>query len=382
MRISDLLPKKPDAGVPSSPRAATLPSAPPPPSAAVKPAPQPAPPAPVRPSAPPPPVLSKEEIETRARSMAAYRALVRASRSVLNALRRRPPQLPDLELLCEAVESAREALDANVSSMLEYAERSTADDPRAAHLANVALLSTALARHLRLPAETQLAIGVGALIHDLAPVLHPDEFPPLLMASEEDETKVSLFVNEALQQAQPLFDSMRPDAAAIARNIIAQCQERASGQGLPAHLQGAQISREAQVVGICDVYEWLTHARGHGPRKLPADALKEMLAMSGDLFEGALVKSLMEMLTFFPPGTYVRLSSGELARVLSVNTAAPARPVVRLVAGADGKAASGARVDLASRTELSVERAADECAAQLADPKLALELRAQRWWLE
>jgi hypothetical protein len=67
-----------------------------------------------------------------------------------------------------------------------------------------------------------------------------------------------------------------------------------------------------------------------------------------ELFPSALVKALLSEISVFPPGTLVRLNTGEVGRVTAVNRNHPLRPHVEIVA--DGK---GQRVASPKTTDLA-----------------------------
>jgi hypothetical protein len=59
-----------------------------------------------------------------------------------------------------------------------------------------------------------------------------------------------------------------------------------------------------------------------------------------------LVKALLNDVTVFPPGTMVRLNSGEIGSVVAVNRNHPLRPRVQIVAGKTGPLATRKITDL------------------------------------
>ncbi len=311
-----------------------------------------------------------------------YGRLIQTARMVCECFTAVPARTPDLEALCASVEHTMRATARSRSAMLELAERSTPEDHLIGHIANVTIFSIAAAQHLGWPASTQLAVGVGALLHDAGLIRRQQDYLKARIFTQEERLIWNQYVGESEELLQEFIASLATEPREIVQSIVLQSQERNNGQGFPKHLTRDQISPEARLVGLCDTYESFTHSRPYRGRKLPFEALRLLMEYSGDLFDGSLIKALRETLTIFPPGSYVKLSSGEVARVTDLNRKLPVRPIVKIVVDAEGRAVRSDRVvDLAEIQDLSIEKPVDECDLPLSDPSLILELRTRRWWL-
>ncbi len=311
-----------------------------------------------------------------------YSLTIQAARKITSGIAQTPPQTPDLEMMCEAVEQIMRIAATQRSAILEFIERSTPEDHLIGHIANVTILCIAMAQHMDWPAPAQKALGVGALLHDAGLILHQEEYLKARIFTQEERLIWNQYVAEGEALLKNFFPTLAAEPQIIIENIVLQSQERNGGQGFPCQLKREQISPEARLVGLCDTYESYTHARPYRARKLPFEALRQLMEFSGDMFDGNLIKLLRETLTIFPPGSYVKLSTGEVARVTDLNRKLPVRPIVKVVVNAEGGAARNEKIiDLAENQEISIENAVDECLLQLTDVSLLLELRTRRWWL-
>ncbi len=100
-------------------------------------------------------------------------------------------------------------------------------------------------------------------------------------------------------------------------------------------------------------------------------------------FEPGIVKTLIEALSLYPPGSFAQLSSGEIGRVIFTNPGLPTRPKVKILIDARGASLPGPKVvNLATQPILYISDAVDETKIQTTDQRLMLELRAQRWWVK
>src|SRR6185295_11303108 len=100
----------------------------------------------------------------------------------------------------------------------------------------------------------------------------------------------------------------------------------------------ARRSRVTALVQVCDVFEALTAIRPYKPALTPARALEIMLADRG-AFDPWAFSALVATVGLYPPGSRVRLDTGEQATVVRAG-AHVARPVVELTRGTDGRALS------------------------------------------
>ncbi|MBU6427557.1 MAG: HD domain-containing protein [Cyanobacteria bacterium REEB65] len=65
--------------------------------------------------------------------------------------------------------------------------------------------------------------------------------------------------------------------------------ERFDGSGYPDALEGEEIPLPAQILGLADTYEALTHARPHRAAWAPNEAVAELQRLAGSLFDPDLV---------------------------------------------------------------------------------------------
>jgi HD-GYP domain-containing protein (c-di-GMP phosphodiesterase class II) len=310
-----------------------------------------------------------------------YGNLVRSSREILAGLSKELIQMPDLEEICEAIDRVIGAAEQEACAILELAARSTPDDYLPGHIANVTVLCIALSRELKCPKETQRALGVGALLHDAGIAFQRLPCPDSEIFSPEEKGIMRKLPDECIRILKDFLESLAPPSRAVVENVILQSQERISGEGYPNNLKGSQISQEAQVVGLCDTYEALSHPRPYRQRKLPHDTLRYLIELAGETFDAILIKKLWETLGLFPPGSFVKLNTNEIAKIVGTNKTFPTRPVVRLIASASGEKIAGEKlIDLSQAPGIAIERAVDECSLNLADRRLVLELRTQKWW--
>ena len=105
-------------------------------------------------------------------------------------------------------------------------------------------------------------------------------------------------------------------------------------RGYPSTIHYVRLSAGTKIVKICDVYEALTAVRPYKPPMSPTRAYRIMMSMDNH-FDRRLLREFITVNGIFPVGSRVRLSTGEIARVVRQ---APAlqHPVVQVEEDAGG----------------------------------------------
>jgi hypothetical protein len=112
--------------------------------------------------------------------------------------------------------------------------------------------------------------------------------------------------------------------------------EREQGQGFPQGLTGNAISQDAKILGLVDSYTGLTLPASRRPALRSHEAIREVVRSKHESFSPALIKALLSEISVFPPGTLVRLNTGEVGQVTAVNRSHPLRPRIEVVADSKG----------------------------------------------
>ena len=132
-----------------------------------------------------------------------------------------------------------------------------------------------------------------------------------------------------------------PEVGPLA-DAVAAHHERLDGTGYPKATRGDDVPSLARLLAACDVYTGMAADRPHRPAHDPRVALTDTLVQAE---RGELDRDLAELLlrlSFHPVGTVVELTDGRTAVVVSthtgrVNLRATTRPVVAVLADADGR---------------------------------------------
>ena len=103
----------------------------------------------------------------------------------------------------------------------------------------------------------------------------------------------------------------------------------------------------SQIVSVADIYEAITGARSYQLPTPPERACLVLARLAGSKLKAALVKAFINAITFFPIGSVIRTSEGELAVVVRTNENDPLHPAIQLVS--DGLIPVGDEIDTSRR---------------------------------
>ncbi|MCG0274863.1 MAG: HD-GYP domain-containing protein [Thermosediminibacteraceae bacterium] len=197
------------------------------------------------------------------------------------------------------------------------------------HSVDVCVLSLLCGIKLGYNQKNLLALGVGALLHDLGKTLIDPAIlnKPGKLTQEEFE----LIMTHPLRGWKLVGEKNEGGLHPRSKNVILNHHERYDGSGYPRKLKGHQIDQFSAICAVADVYNAMTTDRVYR-KACPPPEVYEMLLCSGNVkFEKNVVKAFLSCVKPYPVGTLVKLSNGKIACVISENPSLPFRPKVQLL---------------------------------------------------
>jgi len=204
-------------------------------------------------------------------------------------------------------------------------------DYLAFHQSRVAVLAMTIGASVGYDRPRQVQLGIAGSLIDVGLWQVPESLLRRLDALSAEEQTV---YRSHPRLSVELIRRWSPPREGLVEAVL-QHHEREQGQGFPQGLHGTGVSQEAKVLGLVDTYTGLTMPPPPRPRLRPHEAIREIVRSKHEAFPSQLVKALLSEISVFPPGTLVRLNTGEVGRVTAVNRHHPLRPRVEIVA--DGK---------------------------------------------
>jgi HD-GYP domain-containing protein (c-di-GMP phosphodiesterase class II) len=214
------------------------------------------------------------------------------------------------------------------------------------------------AQELKLPNHKINNIIAGALLHDVG----------MLRLSKGITEKKGGLSDAELEQikSHPTFTSRiitKEFYGSREVNTIAlQHHERWDGQGYPDKLVGQAIDIGARIISVADAFEAMVSKKSYRNSMIGYQAIKNLLADNGRRFDPDVIIAFTKIMGIYPIGSIVRLNDTSIARVNSIHTDAPMRPVVQMLMDNSGNILGGREpvtINLLEERKLFIKEAID-----------------------
>jgi putative nucleotidyltransferase with HDIG domain len=219
------------------------------------------------------------------------------------------------------------------------------------HSLNVTILSMMMARDLKLPPPVVVALGMGALFHDVGKRDIPDRL--------QREVEAFTHAERTLFELHTVYGSdiaKRLKLAPAVQTIILEHHEHIDGSGFPAKLKGDAIGVLSRIVAIANRYDELCNPVNIADALTPHEALALMFAKLRAKYDVKILQLFIRCLGVYPPGSIVELSNGALGIVTTVNASQLMKPML-MIYNADVPKDEAVLVDLEHETDVSIVKA-------------------------
>jgi HD-GYP domain-containing protein (c-di-GMP phosphodiesterase class II) len=253
-------------------------------------------------------------LERRAYTFLTYSKLVVLYRSLVtdvsgNLARRHYT----VKKICRTIEALVDICLEDDHTFLGIASVKAEGQYAAHHAANMAVLSISLGEKIGLRKVDLADLGIAAVLCDVG----MRELPPDVVDSDEEapgDARDAL-QSHPLLSVRFLLDERIFTKSVLRRILVAfEHHRRIDGGGYPTSSHPVELF--PRIVAIADAYDALTTDRPWRKALLPDEALGKMVAESGKHFDPLLLKVFINSMGFYPVGTLVRLTTGELGVVI------------------------------------------------------------------
>lgn len=252
-----------------------------------------------------------------------------------------------LEHIDEAKELVQDLVDVAMQQtrpLLALQALKVHDEYSFTHSINVATLTLAMARGLRLGKYEMREITLAALLHDVGKERVPGEV--LRKPGSLDPDEWDLMKRHTLEGAKMLAATPGTGDLALVvayEHHLTQGPDGASPSRWPLHLA-------SQLVMIADIYDALRSTRPYRGALPPDKTLEIMEEETGTKLQRDLFHGFTRMIGYYPPGSCIELEGGELAIVVQTNPDELRQPHVLVVRDAAGRPLqTPRRIDLSER---------------------------------
>ncbi|MBP3966999.1 HD-GYP domain-containing protein [Paenibacillus lignilyticus] len=231
----------------------------------------------------------------------------------------------------------------NKDVLVQLNDIRTRDNAEYIHAMNVCMLSALLGVSLQLNQVQLKELAIGALLHDLGK-------PDLEANGENDEPKRHTWRGFELLKAKREF-------SLLIAHVAFQHHEHVDGTGEPRGLIGDQIHLYSRIVAVANTFDNLLASGGEGAGGLlPHEACEQMMAMSGTSLDREILVHFMRIVSIYPNGVSVRLTTKETGIVVGQHRGLPGRPIVRVLQRESNDSVESREIDLAKHTTVFIEQ--------------------------
>ena len=213
------------------------------------------------------------------------------------------------------------------------------DDHSYVHSVNVSILSVALGDYLGLNREQLFELGFAALFHDIGKVLIPpsvlnkmgwlNDEEWRLVSQHPDFGLLMLFNAEGFEEL--------PYRAMLA---VYEHHMKPDLSGYPRVIRRRRQGLFARIIALTEAYD--AAISNYSKQFLPCspdEAIRQLREAEAGAYDPVITRAFVNMMGIFPVATLLILDTGEMGVVVAPNPnpKALSRPLVRIIANADGE---------------------------------------------
>lgn len=196
------------------------------------------------------------------------------------------------------------------------------------HSINLAILSGLISKRLNFEKELTLNTITAGLCIDLGMLNWRDLYSCQRRFSKSERELIKTHVRDGVDIVTKIF-SFEEDLKDFVALVVENSHERYDGSGYYSKTAD-ELDVPSQIVAISDFYEALTQPRPWRDAYEKPLAVELITSRYRSLFAPIAIKGLISVVGMYPPGSLVRLSTGEVAEVVFVDKEKILRPLVRV----------------------------------------------------
>lgn len=188
------------------------------------------------------------------------------------------------------------------------------------HSIKSTIISLSIGKRLGYKEKELRLLGKACLLHDIGMFAIDNK----IINKKEKLTDKELMI---LRNHTAVGAEILKKEEEVVRLAASHHHERVDGQGYPNNIKGEDLPEIVRIVSIADIYTALISDREYREAKDPKEVITYLMQMSAKQVDTNIVKRLLENMSLFAIGSYVRLNNGLRAHVVKA-TENPFRPVV------------------------------------------------------
>lgn len=226
-----------------------------------------------------------------------------------------------IQQMCQSFESIRSGKDFNTKHialsvdnlldeimknkdvLVQLSDIRTKDNLMYVHAMNVCMMSTLIGINMGSPVPQIRELAIGALMHDVGK-----------LENITDDEAGDLKKHHTWRGFEVIKN--KRELNLLIAHVAFQHHETMDGEGLPRRLRGDDIHLYARIVAVANTYDNLLYDGQSGNRMMPHEACEHLMALAGKKLDREIVIQFLRIVSVYPTGASVRLSTKETGVVV------------------------------------------------------------------
>ena len=269
------------------------------------------------------PTISVDTDEARDIYSSLKHALSRLYVSLVDAVRP-----PSLELIGVLRKRLTDAMAEDRFAIVSRLHTRHDKDDLSAHSVNTAIIAYMTGQSMGIDEDLLADLFMAALLHDIGYTDIPPRYEDGTVYSSQD---TRIYVEHPIRGMGIIRNI--PGLSHMAEAVAFEHHMQWDGRGFPHIRSRHRMNSASCIVAMASIYDKLMHGMDYTP---PEQIPEKMIRLAGIEFEPHLLANFITGIGVYPPGTYVRLTTGEIALVVRNNRSDITRPVCRILMSQDG----------------------------------------------
>jgi HD-GYP domain-containing protein (c-di-GMP phosphodiesterase class II) len=245
--------------------------------------------------------------------------------------------------LSVTIDKLLEEIFLNKDVLVQLTDIRTDDNNHFIHAINVCMMSVLIGMNCGFNSLQLKELAVGALLHDVGKVG---------LEGEEDSKSKRHHTWRGFE-----IIKNKPEFSLMSAHIALQHHEHADGTGIPRGLSGDLIHPYAKIVAVANTFDNLVANHAGREPVMPHEACERLMAMAGNVLDREYVIQFLKIISVYPTGIAVQLTTKETGVVVGQHRGLPSRPIVRIVdVDKDMEHMEVREIDLARHPTIFIEK--------------------------
>ncbi|MDK2866271.1 MAG: hypothetical protein PWP51_897 [Clostridiales bacterium] len=232
----------------------------------------------------------------------------------------------DLDRIRRNVEETLPDMIRNNDVLMRLNQLKASDDYTFHHSLRVSILASMIGKWLGYSEPEILELAEAGLLFDMGKL----NIPEFLLQKPGQVTPDEF---ELIKKHAQFGYSILLKTRGVSNNIkyaALHHHERMDGSGYPLRLRENQIHDFAKIIMVCDVFDALISDRPYKKAISPIMAAEYLSWTSGKLFDSKVCYVLIKKLSEFYLGKTVKLTNGDVGKIVFIEENYPTRPIVQV----------------------------------------------------